>query len=204
MPGFTQTPRSRGLISGLFVFLLGGWGGLGPFVAPYLRYGFTPDRAWAVTSGRVYLSAIPGAVALLAGLVIMVSRSRALGVIAALIAMLAGAWFVGGAGVLSLLAGRAGSPITAGAPIQAGQAGLTLAEFGLFTGVGMLMVLFAGVAAGRLSITALRDFVVAGEEYEYAGETAAQGYQAGPAPLVLPAVADPFAVTGEITTAEPS
>ena len=191
MPGITRTPRSRGLISGLLVFLAGGWGGLAPFVGPYLGYGLRPDRAWELTTGRLYLSAVPGALALLAGLVIILTRSRALGVFCSLLGVLAGAWFLGGAGVLGLV-GWPRPALGAAIPLQSGSAAATLTEFGLFTGVGLLLVAFGGVAAGRFSISALRDFVITAEDYAEPGVTIPGFQPAG----------DPFAITSEITRSE--
>src|SRR5262249_3592540 len=59
-----QTSRSRGSMCGLALILLGAWGGVAPFAGPSVGFGFTPDRAWESTSGRLFLSAIPGAVVL--------------------------------------------------------------------------------------------------------------------------------------------
>lgn len=200
MAGYTRTPRTRGLISGLFLFLLGAWGGLGPFVAPYFRYGFKPDQAWAYSSGRFFLSALPGAVTLLAGLTIMVTRGRVIGGSGAVIAALAGAWFIAGASLLSLLPAQ--DRVTAGQPIQAGSAAATLAQLGLFTGVGMLVLCFAGLALGRFSLAAVRDLTIADEDYEYDYE--GTDYQPGPPPLELPAAGGPFATTERIAGAEHS
>lgn len=197
MAGFTRTPRTRGLISGLFLFLLGAWGGLGPFVAPYFRYGYLPDRAWAYTSGRFYLSALPGAIALLAGLTIMITRNRGLGGVMAVIAALGGAWLIGGASLLSLLPAR--YAITAGQPLR--PAAATLAQLGLFTGTGTLIVLFAGLALGRFSLTAVRDLIPIEDDYDY--EDASGGYPPGPAPLVLSPVVGPLATTEQMTSAKP-
>lgn len=201
MAGLTRTPRSRGLISGLLLFLLGGWGGLGPFVAPYFRLGFTPDHPWAYTSGRLYLSAVPGAVVLLAGLIIMVTRSRAIGGCLAVIAALAGAWFIAGSVVLTLLPARISAGISAGKPIQAGAAAATWSQLGLLTGVGTLVVLFAGLALGRFSLAAVKDLTGEDDDFDYdfvgGPEEATSVYPPGPAPLRLPVAADPHAVTEE-------
>ena len=72
--------RSRGAVCGVALILLGLWGGLAPFVGPYFHFGFTPDKAWAYTTGRLYLSAVPGGAAVLGGLFMMVTRSRFLAV----------------------------------------------------------------------------------------------------------------------------
>jgi hypothetical protein len=44
---------SRGRASGGLLMLLGAWGALVPFVGPYFGYAYTPDKAWAYTSGRL-------------------------------------------------------------------------------------------------------------------------------------------------------
>src|SRR5258708_13456205 len=85
-----QTPRSRGSLCGLALILLGAWAGLAPFAGPSLRFGFTPDRALAFTSGRLYLSAVPGAVVLLAGLIVAMTRNRSFGGFCAFVAALGG------------------------------------------------------------------------------------------------------------------
>ena len=74
-----QIPRSRGGICGVLLILLGLWGGLAPFVGPYFHFGFTPDKTWHYDSGRLYYSVIPGAAALLGGLLVAVTRNRGVG-----------------------------------------------------------------------------------------------------------------------------
>jgi hypothetical protein len=59
MAGMLRIPRTRGAVSGVLLILLGVWGGLVPFVGPYFHYAYTPDRAWAYTSGRLWLSIVP-------------------------------------------------------------------------------------------------------------------------------------------------
>src|SRR5277367_6779834 len=99
-----RIPRTRGAVCGVLLILLGLWGGLAPFVGPYLHFGFTPDKAWAYTTGRLYLSAVPGAAALLGGLLVLGTRNRAVGIVGGLLGALGGAWFiVGGGFVVSIL-----------------------------------------------------------------------------------------------------
>src|SRR5260221_241804 len=111
-----QTPRSRGSLCGLALILLGAWAGLAPFAGPSLRFGFTPDRAWAYTSGRLYLSALPGAVVLLAGLIVAMTRNRSFGGICAFVAGPGGGWPVRGDGAVP---GRWSVP--AARPLRADQ-----------------------------------------------------------------------------------
>src|SRR5215472_12303204 len=93
--------KRRSVITGVLLILLGAWGGLAPFVGPYFHFAYTPDKTWSYSSGRLYLSVIPGAVALLAGLAVLLTRSRAVGAIGGLLGVLAGAWFIIGAGFMT-------------------------------------------------------------------------------------------------------
>src|SRR5258708_3544569 len=86
-------PRSRGAICGVLLILLGLWGGLAPFVGPYFHFGVTPDKAWAYNSGRLYYSIVPGAAALLGGIIVLLTRNRAIGIAGGLLAALGGIWF---------------------------------------------------------------------------------------------------------------
>src|SRR5579859_6096033 len=86
--------RSRGSLSGFALVLLGAWGGLAPFFGPYFHLGFQPDKTWHYDTGRLYLTILPGVVVLLAGLIVLVTKSRWLAGFSGLIAALAGLWFV--------------------------------------------------------------------------------------------------------------
>lgn len=153
-----RTPRTRGSLCGLALILLGAWGGAGPFAGPSFGFGFTPDEAWKYTSGRLYLSAIPGGVVLLAGLIIMATRSRGLGGFCAFIAALGGAWLIAGTAVISLLPAHQTAGISTGSPLGSGAHIATLTSLALFGGLGALIVFFAALALGRFSIAAYRDY----------------------------------------------
>ncbi len=99
-----QIPRSRGAICGVLLILLGLWGGLAPFVGPYFHFGYTPDKTFYYSSGRLYFSVIPGAAALLGGLLVLATRNRGVGAFGGVLAALGGAWFVAGAGLRYLRA----------------------------------------------------------------------------------------------------
>jgi hypothetical protein len=159
MANGVRTARSRGTLCGLALIVLGGWGGVAPFAGPSLGYGFTPDTAWTLNHGRLFLSAIPGAVALVAGLIIAVTRSRAIGGFFALIAALGGAWFIAGAGLVKLLPASIAGSITTGTPIETGAHRIILTALAFYAGTGALIVFFAALALGRFSIAAYRDYV---------------------------------------------
>jgi len=158
MAGTLRVRRSRGALSGLLLVLLGIWGALVPFVGPYFHYAYTPDQAWRATSGRMWLEVLPGVVALVGGLVVLVSRFRPSALIGAWLAALAGAWFaVGG-----LVAGRWSSLPTAGMPVG-GTTRSLLEQVGFFTGLGVVIVFLAALALGRFTVVAAGDTAAVGE-----------------------------------------
>jgi hypothetical protein len=153
-----RTPRSRGALCGLMLVLLGAWGGVAPFAGPAFGFGYRPDQAWAYTSGRVFLSAVPGAVVALSGLVVLFTRSRWFGGFCAFVAALGGAWFITGQALVQLLpASTGGASVRVGAALAATASRAVLTSLACFTGVGAVIVFFAAIALGRFSLTALRD-----------------------------------------------
>src|SRR5260221_11251065 len=76
MSGTLRVRRSRGAFSGALLVLLGLWGGLAPLIGPLLHFAYTPDRAWVVTSGRVWLEFIPPAIVIVGGLTMLAGRLR--------------------------------------------------------------------------------------------------------------------------------
>jgi len=147
--------RSQGALTGAVLMLLGLWGALIPFVGPYFHYAYTPtpDRAWAVTAGRMWLEVVPGAVTLVSGGVMIISRFRLLVLLGAWLAALAGTWFAVG----SLVAARWATLPAAGKPAGTGAARLLLEQLGFFTGVGVVIVFVAALALGRLTVLGARD-----------------------------------------------
>jgi hypothetical protein len=165
MAGVARIPRSRGGVSGVLLILIGAWGGLAPFVGPYFRFAYTPDKAWAYTSGRLWLSAVPGAAALLGGLMVLGASHRAVGCFGAFIAALGGAWFIVGGPVIAL-AVKNGS-ITPGVPLTGTLGSLSattrvfLEQFAFFTGIGVLILFFGALALGRFTVVGVRDAALA-------------------------------------------
>jgi hypothetical protein len=139
--------RTNGIFGGLLVALLGIWGGIIPFVGPYFNYAYTPDKAWTYTTGRLELEILPGAGALLGGLLIMAARSRHVALFGALVAVASGAWFALGNVFAPLwtVAGPAGGPASTGTAMRA------LEQVGFFTGLGIVIVLIAAAVAGRIT-----------------------------------------------------
>ncbi len=163
MTGVARIPRRRGSLCGLLLVLLGAWGGLAPFVGPYLKFAFTPDKAWAYTQGRLYLSIVPGAVAVLGGLLVLITRSRTLGMLAGLVAAAGGAWFVAGPGITATLLRRPsitiGTPITRSGAVVTGSTSTyqELELLAFFAGLGILIAFFGALAIGRFSVPGALD-----------------------------------------------
>lgn len=160
-----QIPRSRGGISGVLLILLGLWGGLAPFIGPYFNFGYLPDATWHYDQGRLYYSIIPGAAALLGGLIVLGTRNRAAGLIGGIVAALGGAWFALGDGIMTIVLKK--TSITPGSPITSASAlfgsphlRAYLESIALFSGVGLLILFFGALAIGRFSMLAARDVLV--------------------------------------------
>lgn len=155
--------------SGCLLVLLGAWGALVPFVGPYFGYAYTPDKAWAYTSGRLWLSVLPGAAAFLGGLLVLASaRATAAG---GFLAAVGGAWFVIGVPVLAVAkpAIAHGSPVsTSGAMFSPATMHL-LENLGFFSGLGVLIVFLAALAMGRAGVARLlgREFQSVDQTAEY-------------------------------------
>lgn len=212
MAGMLRVPRTRGAFSGLLLVLLGIWGGLIAFVGPYFDYAYTPDRAWAFNSGRFWLSVVPGAAAVLGGLIVLLSANRAAGVIGAWLAALGGAWFVIG-GPISTLWTADGSN-AAGEPVG-GTTAQALEQLGFFTGLGTAIVFFAAVALGRFTVVGVKEVAMAEHDAE-AAEALRQSHAADrereaartvdetPTLTTAPGTTTPTTYTGTTVTDEPA
>jgi hypothetical protein len=151
---------SRGRGSGGLLMLLGAWGAVIPFVGPYFGYAYTPDVTWTYTSGRLWLSILPGAAAFLGGLLIVGSeRGTAAG---GLLAALGGAWFVVGQHVTAVFASSIspGSPATAAKAVFSPATMKFLEGLGFYYGLGVVIVFLAAIAIGgaRSARSVARDY----------------------------------------------
>jgi hypothetical protein len=141
---------SRGRSIGGLLMLLGAWGAVIPFVGPYFGYAFTPDKHWAYTSGRLWLSIVPGAAAFLGGLLVLAfDRIAALG---GLLAALGGAWFVLGQSIVAeafrSYSISSGSPVTASGALFGPTTMKFLEGLGFFYGLGVVILFLAALAMG--------------------------------------------------------
>jgi hypothetical protein len=150
----SQSLAYRGRVLSVLLILLGAWGGLVPFLGPYFDFAYTPDKAWAYTSGRLWLSIVPAVAVCLGGLLVLVSdRGAPFG---AFLAALGGVWFVIGAPVTAFA--FAGHGITPGTPAPGHGAlfGATTMRFleplGFFYGVGVVIIFLAAVSLGEVVV----------------------------------------------------
>jgi hypothetical protein len=153
MNGMLRVRRSRGVLSGLLLVLLGIWGAVVPFVGPYFHYAYTPDKAWTYTTGRLWLEILPGAAAVLGGLIVLASAYRPSAHFGAWLAALSGAWFALGSLIGPTWIGMHMAP---GTPVG-GTATRALEQIGFFTGLGVAIVLLAAMAVGRFSVISVSD-----------------------------------------------
>jgi hypothetical protein len=152
-------PRTRGMITGLCLVVLGVWGGIIPFVGPYFGYAFISHQAWHFTYGRLWLSILPGVATLLGGLMLLRAGNRITAAFAGWVAAAAGAWFVIGPEVSRLWNhgfSQTGKPL-------GGYVRQTFEWLGYHYALGTAVALLAAFAIGRVSVTAARD-VLAAEE----------------------------------------
>jgi hypothetical protein len=142
-----RVTRSTGALSGVLIAALAIWAALVPFVGPYFDYSFSPDTPWHVTGDRLLLDVLPGAVALLAAGVMLGARSRRVGVLGGLLAVLAGAWLILGPAASLMWEPRNG-PI--GGPLG-GPPHRMLELAGYFYGLGALIAMLGAITIGRFS-----------------------------------------------------
>ena len=154
MAGMLQIRRSHGVASGAVLALLGIWGGLIPFAGPYFSYAYTPDTAWTYNTGRLWLEILPGAAALLGGLLLIIAAGRHIALFGGLLGIASGAWFAVG----NVLAPLWTTANPAGVPAGTTTLLRAVEDIGFFTGLGVAIVLVAAFAAGRISaVPGVRD-----------------------------------------------
>jgi len=141
------------------VLLLGLWGGLVPFVGPYFNFAMHSDQTWQWFTDRAWLSVLPGAVAVIGGLLMIRGGTRSSISLGAMLGLGAGLWFVAGPVVSSLWNNGA---VTVGPPLGAHNLTRALEWIGYFYGVGALLILFSSYALGFIAALPVVDERVVG------------------------------------------
>lgn len=149
-PARGRIPRSRGAVTGLLLLILGIWGALVPFVGPNFDFAYSPGQAW--TAARGWLEVLPGVATAVGGLLLIISRSRAAGMLGGWLAALGGVWFVVGGTFAPLLGiGSVGDPVAATERKRA------ILQVAYFSGLGVLIAFLAGAVLARLAVRLARD-----------------------------------------------
>jgi hypothetical protein len=130
--------------TGVLILALGAWGGLVPFIGHYFHFALGPDKSWAWTTGRLYLSVLPAAAAVLGGLMLIGAGWRPSARFGALLAIAAGIWFAIGPDV-SHLWNAAGAQGAA----HGSKTVRVLEMLAYHTGLGALLAALGGYALPR-------------------------------------------------------
>jgi hypothetical protein len=145
-----RLPRTRGAISGAVLVLAGLWAAFVPFVGPYLNLSIGTDHTWHWSVQRLWLDVLPGALAVIAGLILLSAVTRASAGLGAWLAVCAGTWLIVGQSVSFLWhhgTSAAGQPLF-------GNAHKAFEEIVYFYGIGALILFFGAFALGRLALPA--------------------------------------------------
>src|SRR5262249_15054115 len=102
---------------------------------------------------------LPGCATMLGGLIVLASSSRPFAIFGAWLAAVSGAWFALG-NVLAPVFSSKGLQMNSGVPVG-GTVTRALEQIGFFTGLGLVIVLLAGMAIGRFSVIGVREFRLA-------------------------------------------
>ncbi len=148
-----RVTRWKGSAHGLVLVILGIWGALVPFVAPYFDFGFGPDKTWFWENSRLWMNVLPGAAVVLGGLVLMGMADRISLAAGAWLAMLGGAWFVVGPQLSRLW--NDGVSLTGSA--MGGTTQQTLEYIAFYVGLGAVILAVGAAALGRVSVVSARD-----------------------------------------------
>lgn len=136
-----RIPRSRGAVSGVLLVILGAWGALAPLIGPYFDFTVGSESTWNLTTAIFWLSVVPGAAAVVGGLILLWSVNRATAGLGAWLGIAAGAWFVVGDELIG--------PDVTGAS--------TFEHLTAVDGLGVAIAALAAFALGRLAVRSVRD-----------------------------------------------
>lgn len=153
-----HVPWTRGATSGVLLLILGAWAAIVPFIGPYLDFAYTPasTSTWHWTAARGWFEVAPGAAAFVAGLLLLSSTNRTIGIAASWLGVAAGGWLIVGPSLTGVLNQSLGTPDPASSTnVQA------LEQLFFFSATGALILLVAAVALGRLSVQSIRDVAAA-------------------------------------------
>ncbi|HWC38563.1 MAG TPA: hypothetical protein VG476_08545 [Acidimicrobiales bacterium] len=138
--------------------VLGVWGAIIPFVGPKFHYAFASYASFHFTWERLWLDIVPGAAAIVGGLLLMTAATRTRGLIGGWLAAAGGAWFAVGVPLSTFWQGAGKVGI---GPALGGHVHQATEWVGFFYGVGAAIVFLAALGIGRLSVVSVRDVGIA-------------------------------------------
>ena len=134
---------------GVVTILISAWGALIPFVEPLFGYHVTGTPSWHWNAAHTLLAVVPGAVGIAMGLVVLwranqvrVGGGRMGLILAGLVTMLCGAWFIVGPTAWPVISTH-GAYFSSIAPLRS-----LLYQVGYAIGTGVILVLCGGYVLG--------------------------------------------------------
>lgn len=195
--------RTTGAGAGALVLLLGLWVGLIPFVGPYFHYGFGPDTSWHFTVDRLWLVILPAAAAVIGGLMMMVSVTRAGGVLGSWLGLVGGVWLLIGPSMSLLWGHTAPGVLQSGVGTPLGAHYRAAAEMiGVFYGAGALITMLSAFALGRFALAEPLATSPAGATAAERRAAERRGYAREPRTATEPGASYEPGVAGEPPAAE--
>jgi len=132
------------LVPAVLLMVLGAWVFLAPLVGPYFSFGFDTSTHWRFSQDHLLMSLIPG-IAIFVGGILMMTQSRAVAWLAALLAVAGGVWLVIGPSLHQTWSTTGFQPMAGGA----WKNGLRWIAF--FYGAGALAVYLGSDAASYVN-----------------------------------------------------
>jgi hypothetical protein len=147
---------------GVVTILISAWGALIPFVEPLFGYHVTGTPSWHWNAAHTLLAVVPGAIGIAMGFVVLwranqvrVGRGRMGLVVAGLITMLCGAWFIVGPTAWPVISTH-GAYFSSIAPLRS-----LLYQVGYAIGTGVILAVCGGYVLGWASRPQFRGSAVA-------------------------------------------
>ena len=134
-------------VAGGVIGILGVFGALVPFVGPSFGYGMGGVQAWTWSESHLTLHLAPGLAAVVGALLLLRGRCASQ-IVGALLAVVAGAWFVIAPSLHPLWAGQATSGMSGMGDSAISEA---LSALGYHYGTGALIAVVAAYALGVVS-----------------------------------------------------
>jgi hypothetical protein len=148
---------------GVVTILISAWGALIPFVEPLFGYHVTGTPSWHWNAAHTLLAVLPGAVGMVMGFVVLwgtsrvqVGRGRMQLILAGLITMLCGAWFIVGPTAWPVISTH-GAYFAPAAPLRS-----LLYQVGNAIGTGVILAVCGGYVLGWASRPPIRGSATAG------------------------------------------